>query len=72
MKVTNLETLEEELRELLSAFKNHEEYYRGVSEDAKKTFVTAEGHHSAFKIAGLMLENKITKLFGEENDNSKY
>ena len=72
MKVTNLETLEEELRELLSAFKNHEEYYRGVSEEAKKTFVTAEGHHSAFKIAGLMLENKITKLFGEENDNSKH
>ena len=72
MKVTNLETLEEELKELLFAFKNHEEYYRGVSEEAKKTFVTAEGHHSAFKIAGLMLENKITKLFGEENDNSKH
>ena len=48
MKVTNLETLEEELRELLFAFKNHEEYYRGISEEAKKCFVTAEGHYSAF------------------------
>ena len=72
MKVTNLETLEEELRELLFAFKNHEEYYRGISEKAKKSFVTAEGHYSAFKIAGLMLDKKITKLFGDKNDNSKH